>query len=110
MFCLTLEPSHLDFIQGLNYTPVGLGKKDFPKNCLSDKNGKNISEKNKYYGEYTFHYWIWKNYLEKITHEWVGFCQYRKFWTLNNHDNEKLSIEKIPNITLNNIPHDFQNY
>ena len=41
MFCLTLKPSHLDFIQGLNYTPVGLGKKDFPKNCLSDKNGKN---------------------------------------------------------------------
>ena len=31
MFCLTLEPSHLDFIKNLNYTPVGLGEKNFSK-------------------------------------------------------------------------------
>ena len=27
MFCLTLEPSHLNFIKSLNYIPVGLGQK-----------------------------------------------------------------------------------
>ena len=40
----------------------------------------NISSKNPFYGEYTFHYWLWKNYLDKIETEWVGFCQYRKFF------------------------------
>jgi len=107
MFCLTLEPSHLDFIQGLNYTPVGLGKKDFPKNCLSDKNGKNISEKNKYYGEYTFHYWIWKNYMNQLDSKWIGFGQYRKFWTINNFENSNLNIEKINSVALKQIPSNY---
>ncbi len=35
MFCLTLEPSHLGFIKGLNYTPVGLGEKKFSNELLS---------------------------------------------------------------------------
>ena len=39
MYCLTLEPSHVNYIESLGYTPVGLGDKKFPKNCLSDKNG-----------------------------------------------------------------------
>ena len=30
----------------------------------------------------TYHYWIWKNYLDKLNNEWIGFCQYRKFWSL----------------------------
>ena len=44
MFCITLDPNHIDYIQKLNYTPVGLGDKPFPKNCISDKTGDNISE------------------------------------------------------------------
>ena len=55
MFCLTLEPSHLNFIRKLNYIPVGLGDKNFSKDWMSDRNGTNISQKNKNYGEYTFH-------------------------------------------------------
>ena len=46
MFCITLEPNHLDYITNLNYTPVGLGDKIFPGSCLSDKKGENISNKN----------------------------------------------------------------
>ena len=45
MFCLTLEPNHLNFIEKLNYIPVGLGEKKFPDVCLSDKQGENISKK-----------------------------------------------------------------
>ena len=82
MFCITLDPNHIDYIQKLNYTPVGLGDKPFPKNCISDKTGDNISEKNKFYGEYTFHYWFWKNEIKKINDgDWVGFCAYRRFWS-----------------------------
>ena len=79
-FCLTLNPENEQLIKNLSYIPVGLGKKNFSINCLSDKNGKNISNKNPFYGEYTFHYWIWKNYLQEIKTPWVGFCQYRKFF------------------------------
>ena len=78
-FCLTLNPEHEKSIKEFGYIPVGLGDKRFSRDILSDKLGENISKKNPYFGEYTFHYWIWKNYLEEIKTEWVGFCQYRKF-------------------------------
>ena len=81
-FCLTLEPKHEKIITNLGFIPVGLGNEIFPKSFFSDKTGDNISHKNPYYGEYTFHYWLWKNYLNKIDTEWVGFCQYRKFFLL----------------------------
>ena len=110
MYCISLEPKHLSFIKKLGYTPVGLGDKNFNQEWVKDNTGNNISKKNKNYGEYTFHYWIWKNYLEQINHEWVGFCQYRKFWTLKNYDNQKLSIQEIPNIVFKKIPDDFKNY
>ena len=110
MFCITLNPDHLEKIKKMNYLPVGLGDQFFSKSWFKDNTGLNISNKNKFYGEYTFHYWIWKNYLEQINHEWVGFCQYRKFWTLKNYDNQKLSIQEIPNIVLKEIPDDFKNY
>ena len=56
MFCLTLDPDHEIIINNLSYTTVGLGGKKFSKECFSDKSGINISHKNPYYGEYTFHY------------------------------------------------------
>ena len=110
MFCLTLEPGHLDLIKNLNYTAVGLGEKVFPNNCLSDKNGVNISKKNKYYGEYTFHYWLWKNYLEKIDQNWIGFCQYRKFWSLNYVSNKEINLQNLKNKVLTEIPNDLNKY
>ena len=73
MFCISLEPNHYKFIKDLGYTPVGLGEKIFDDNWLSDKPGLNISRKNKHYGEYTFHYWMWKNYLDSLDGEWFGF-------------------------------------
>jgi len=82
MFCLSLNPSHYNFINNLGYTPVGLGEKDFSKEWFTDKSGDNISKKNRYYSECTFHYWLWKNYLNKLEDGWIGFCQYRKFWSL----------------------------
>ena len=95
MFCLTLEPNHLSIIEQMNYIPVGLGEKNFPQNCLSDKSGNNISKKNKYYGEYSFHYWLWKNYLDQIDQNWIGFCQYRKFWSLDFTPNNELNLKNL---------------
>ena len=90
-FCITLDPDHEKLIKKLNFVPVGLGEKNFSENCITDKIGENISNKNQFYGEYTFHYWIWKNYLDKIQTKWVGFCQYRKFF-LKNKCNSKFKF------------------
>lgn len=71
----------LSLIESLGYIPVGLGNNIFSKNFLRDNEKINISSKNPFYGEYTFHFWLWKNYLEKLEDGWFGFCQYRKFWS-----------------------------
>ena len=81
--------------------PVGLGEK-LSENCITDKIGENISNKNQFYGEYTFHYWIWKNYLDKIQTKWVGFCQYRKF-SKNNAIQKDLSFDYLREILIKNV-------
>ena len=82
MFCITICDSHYEKIKDLGYIPVGLGENIKNKNFLNDKIGENITTKNPFYGEYTFHYWLWKNQIKNNSDEWVGFCQYRKFWSI----------------------------
>jgi len=108
MFCITLEPNHYKFIKSLGYTPVGLGDKNFDDKWYTDKLGINISNKNKNYGEYTYHYWIWKNYLNELDDKWIGFCQYRKFWSLKEQKNTNLS--SLSSQILKEIPKEFENY
>ena len=111
MFCITLEPSHIDLIKSLDYDPVVLGEKKPSINCFGDKTGENISSKNKNYGEYTFHYWLWKNYFKNLEeNKWLGFCQYRKFWSLNDVNFEDLSLRKLKEISLKEIPSKFEKY
>ena len=113
MFCLALEPSHYEFIKKLGYIPVGLGEKKFDQNWFSDKSGTNISKKNKYYSEYTFHYWLWKNYLDSSlddTNSWIGFCQYRKFWSLEKYKKEDINFDSLTSQVLKEIPIRFNEY
>lgn len=114
IFCITLNPNHLNLIKKIGYIPVGLGDKEFSQEWLQDKIGFNISEKNQHYGEYTFHYWLWKN--NKIDLKcWTGFCQYRKFWgNINAKKNlNSAELKKFDNfnkIILKEIPKEFYNY
>ena len=111
MFCITLEPSHVKFIKNLSYDPVVLGEKNYTDDCFGDKTGENISKKNKFYGEYTFHYWLWKNYFDNLDEKkWIGFCQYRKFWSLEEIRSKELSLKKLENIILKNVPDEFDKY
>ena len=110
MYCLTLDPNHVDFIKSLNYVPVGLGDKKFSSDCLGDKVGENISHKNKHYGEYTFHYWFWKNHLHQADQKWIGFCQYRKFWSLTFTPNININHNNLKNKLLREIPKEFNNF
>ena len=74
--------------------PVGLGANNFNNEWIRDNTGKNISIKNKHYGEYTFHYWFWKNMIDSISDkDWIGFCAYRRYWASN--DLETKNLEKI---------------
>ena len=103
MFCICLHNQLLDKVKLLNYIPVGLGDNQFDAEWIKDNLGDNISEKNKYYGEYSFHYWFWKNQLKEIKENtWIGFCAYRRFW-LNTNNNENQNI-KFQDKVLNEIP------
>ena len=53
MFCICVHNELLPKLKRINYIPVGLGDEKFGSEWLTDKSGDNISEKNKYYGEYT---------------------------------------------------------
>ena len=102
-YCLTLNPNHEEIIKKLSYIPVGLGDKKFSAECFSDKTGVNISDKNSFYGEYTFHYWLWKNYLDSIKTEWVGFCQYRKFFAKNKIETKNFSFNNLKDQVITEI-------
>ena len=110
MFCIAMEPNHYEFIKKLGYTPVGLGEKIFNQDWATDKTGISISDKNKHYGEYTYHYWIWKNYLNQMDDKWIGFCQYRKFWSKNEEYKILPFLDNLKNLVLKNIPNEYLNY
>ena len=110
MYCISLNPSHLELIKKIDYVPVGLGGNQFNAEWLTDKSNENISIKNKFYGEYTFHYWMWKNNLNKLPENWVGFCQYRKFWCESNFDANSISFDQFNKSILKKIPTSYDNY
>ena len=116
MFCLSLYGEHLNNLKKINYIPVGLGENNFNNEWLRDNTKQNISNKNKYYGEYTFHYWFWKNMIDEIADKnWIGFCAYRRYWA--NHNNMKSNeLNKIINNqnfrehVLQDVKNDWFNY
>jgi hypothetical protein len=109
IYCISVNPKHKNLIEKLNYIPVGLGNKDFGQNWLQDKSGDSISFKNPHYGEYTFHYWLWKN--KKIHFEgWTGFCQYRKFWKKESGNKIINNFESLNSVILKEIPEELSKF
>jgi hypothetical protein len=83
MFCVTDKV--LSYFQNLPYKFAGVGDNNFPKKYLLSNSLNNIYNKEKYYSELTFHYWLWKNYLKNMKKDiWLGFCQKRRFWIKKN--------------------------
>jgi len=108
MYCLCLHNRVLPIIERLGYVPVGLGNDKYSDEWLKDNTKENISSKNKYYGEYTFHYWFWKNILPTIKdNEWIGFCAYRDYW---GNKNAITKDSKIDDIVIKEIPAEWDNY
>ena len=110
MFCICIHNELLSKVKKLNYIPVGLGDDKFDSDWKKDNLGENISEKNKFYGEYTFHYWFWKNHLHQADQKWIGFCQYRKFWLKNEIINASAAKDNFKKDLLKEIPIELNNY
>ena len=107
IYCIDINNHNYEKIKKLNYIPVGLGNEKFNKHWLRDNTGDNISHKNPYYGEYTFHYWLWKNDLKNIReNEWTGFCAYRRFWASNKNNKD---INKLGDF-FSDIPSEWEKY
>tara|TARA_B100001059_G_scaffold232225_1_gene269660 strand:- start:74 stop:880 length:807 start_codon:yes stop_codon:yes gene_type:complete len=110
MYCITIYDNHYDKIKKLGYEPVGLGNNITSKKFLNDKTKLNISFKNPYYGEYTFHYWLWKNNILDKQEEWIGFCQYRKYWSKENRNTEINNLEELDKKIVKDITASLKNY
>ena len=108
IYCHCLNNNLLSEIKRVGYVPVGLGGDNFSKEWLRDNTKINISHKNKYYAEYTFYYWFWKNILPNIQeNSWIGFCSYRELWG-NKKKIDKNS--KLEDVVLTKIPDEWKNY
>ena len=116
MFCMCLNDHHLGNLKKLNYIPVGLGKNHYSNEWLRDNTKDNISEKNSYYGEYSFYYWFWKNMLPEVKDgTWVGFSGYRYHWaqTKNLKSEEITKIvnsKNFSNYIFKNIPYQWEKF
>ena len=116
IFCMCLNSHHLENLKKLNYVPVGLGEKEFSSHWLRDNTGDNISNKNPYYGEYSFYYWLWKNLLKEIENDtWIGFTGYRYHWSQNNNLNSDnlnklINKENFGDFILREIPQEWGKY
>ena len=85
IFCLSIYNENYRLFKELNLLSVGLGNQSFGNEWLNDKGSLNISEKNINFGEYTFHYHLWKNIINNEKYDnWIGFCSYRRFWIKKN--------------------------
>ncbi len=110
MYCLTIHEHHLHMIKKIGYIPVGLGENIKSKEFTRDNTEINISEKNPFYGEYTFHYWLWKNNLNNLDDKWIGFCQYRKFWKPYDKEIDFSNLDNFSNSLIKEIPSDYLSY
>lgn len=105
-FCLTHK--YNPFLEKINYINVGMGNNKFPESWLTDSTGDNISAKNQFYDMYTFHYWLWKNYLNSLeNNKWICFSSYRRFWK---SENEFSKTDNFNNRILQNVPKDWNGY
>ena len=108
IYCMAFHNKVLSEVQKVGYVPVGLGPDKYSKEWLKDNTLENISHKNKYYGEYTFYYWFWKNVHPNLEdNKWVGFCSYRELWG----NKKKITIDsKFEDVVLQNLPKEWDNF
>ena len=110
IFCISIYNENYSYFKKNNLTPVGLGYNSFDKNWINDKFENDISQKNENFGEYSFHYKLWKNLLlKKEDSNWIGFCSYRRFWIKKNSLIPE-NLKELSNIILKEVPIEWKEY
>ena len=110
IFCISIYNENYSFFKKNGLVSVGLGNNNFDECWINDKFEKDISIKNKNFGEYTFHYKLWKNLLNDYKDEkWIGFCTYRRFWVNKNFPTPK-NKEELSYSILKEAPTEWDEY
>ena len=110
IYCVTNKD--LNFLSKLEYKLAAVGKNKFSSGYINSDSLDNIFYKEEFYSELTFHYWFWKNELEKFINRddlWIGFCQKRRFW-LQNEKNDEVNFKNVNDHFLKEIPYEWKNY
>jgi len=96
IFCTSIHPYSLLNKLPSYISPLGLGNMNFPSKWLTEKRGNNISDLNKFYGELTGFYWVWKNLIDEFKeNDYIGFCHYRKLWLNYLRDKKNFSFKSV---------------
>ena len=94
IFCIT--DKEVKLLKNTDYKPAAVGLKDLPKNYLRCDTNDNIFYKEKNYSELTFHYWFWKNLLDKYDNKtWIGFLQKEDFGNNQNQIIDSVFTKKF---------------
>lgn len=103
IYCTTIKYFNVLNKLPKHIKPLGLGEGMYPNNWLNEKHGENISSLNRYYGETSGFYWIWKNRLKnKDKNDWIGSCHYRKLWLNDVYSKkQKFSFKSLYSNLLN---------
>lgn len=110
IFCISIYNESYDFFKKSRLIPVGVGNRKFDKEWLNDKTEINVASKNSNFGEYTFHYALWKSgLLKKDDKNWTGFCSYRRFW-VNKNFIEPKNLNDLNNAILTEVPEEWNQY
>jgi len=109
IYCFTHVP--LNPLENLGYKLAGVSKNIMSKSYIRCDSGDNIISKEKYYSEYVFHYWFWKNKLKSYNDDtWIGFCQKRRFWLQNKILHKPSSFDELNNVILKDTPNEWDGY
>ena len=109
IFCFTHIP--LDGLENLGYKMAGIRRNEFPTQYITSDTGENIIEKEKYYSEYVFHYWFWKNKLKSYEDSiWIGFCQKRRFWLQKKISTKPKNFADLNKVVLKEVPTEWKEH
>tara|TARA_Y100001970_G_C14252537_1_gene872875 strand:+ start:3961 stop:4797 length:837 start_codon:yes stop_codon:yes gene_type:complete len=109
IYCIAVDDRLVNRIKEINCIPVGLGNTITSDGWKRDNISNNISDKNKYYGELTFYYWLWKNELNDLPdNTWLGFSQYRRHWSSSSVKSK--NINNLDSNILKKVPIEWSDY
>ena len=92
----------------MSYIPVGLGDKKFSNECFNDKKRKYFTKQ--FYGSILSLLDLEELFRKFKKDDWIGFCQYRKFFVQKELIVKDLKFEDLEKNVLKTIDQSNQNF